>query len=172
MTTTAADLKEQLKDLPHMQAMADNNLTEADLPGPIKMKMGPLKMQLVRFEKNQNPTKAQLDGLIALSVKVADAIQTWAEERSGAKPVAAASQTPPEPPTNPDDGKNAPPNLPGVVGAPASYPLREAVMAHIDKGGRIYHDDLKKILKKRSLADREEVEGVVLVRRVAFYYPS
>jgi hypothetical protein len=172
MTTTAADLKEQLKDLPHMQAMADNNLTEADLPGPIKMKMGPLKMQLVRFEKNQNPTKAQLDGLIALSVKVADAIQTWAEERSGAKPAAAASQTPPEPPTNPDDGKNAPPNLPGVVGAPASYPLREAVMAHIDKGGRIYHDDLKKILKKRSLADREEVEGVVLVRRVAFYYPS
>jgi hypothetical protein len=126
MTTTAADLKEQLKDLPHMQAMADNNLTEADLPGPIKMKMGPLKMQLVRFEKNQNPTKAQLDGLIALSVKVADAIQTWAEERSGAKPAAAASQTPPEPPTNPDDGKNAPPNLPGVVGAPASYPLREA----------------------------------------------
>ena len=74
----------------------------------------------------------------------------------------------------PAQSQNQPdaPNIAGLVNSQTKSVFKDQINSIISKDGRIYHSDLKDIMGVRNLSDVVDVEGMVLERHWAFYYPA
>jgi len=150
----------------HQEALTDNNLTKEDLPSNIKQKFGMFAMKEGAYRKN--PTQKNLDAAKVQSVKIADMIQDWVEKD-------LPDETPTPQPIENQPIVNQPPTdapINGLKEESDGTSLKDTITRLLQKDGKIYHDDLKKIMGKRNLEDKVEVEGMVLERSWAFYYPA
>lgn len=158
-----------LKDieLPHAKVMREENLTRKDLPAQFNKMFSDFGLQAARYEKH--PSKGTLDGVKRMSIRLGDAIQTWLENKDDA-PGAAAADTDEknknEAPATPESKTKKPANVPTLNGS-FSPEEREKLKSN----GKIYHDDLKKIVKQKSLPDKFIFDGIEFERSVANYYP-
>lgn len=154
---------------PHEQILKEEGIDWKKLPQKIKQQIGAFNMQNARY--GETPNEKQKQSLTTISVKIADMIQD--EIESGTAPTGVA--TPPAPPKPAQAEPNTPPApapVNGMHNAPPKSDLKAEIQKHIDRDGRIYHIDLKRLLNKRELDDKVEVEGVTLERSWAFYYPA
>ena len=148
---------------PHNEALADHNYQMKDVPENIRKKIYGWNARYKSFE--QNPTKKQQENLMKDSLTLADAIQTFAEEKA-LKPSQPAN-VPNAEPNQPDV-----PQIAGLVNQQSNSDLQQAIQGYLSKEGRIYHIDLKKLMGQGSIPDRVEVGELVLTRSFAFYYPA
>lgn len=158
-----------MKKYPHQEALEDNNIQLRDVPEVIRKKVYLWNARYKNFE--ENPKQKTQQGLIKDSIQLADMIQNFAEEKA-TNPLPATDSAPTQ--TNALNSVLPTPEttIAGIVDAPSNNDLKSSIQTYLSKEGRIYVDDLKKILSQRSLPDRVEVGDLVLNRSFAFYYPS
>ena len=105
--------------------------------------------------------------MVEFSAKIADEITNYSEKDL---PDAESADTKPAAPEQ--NQPSAPVNIAGLKDSESNSDVKDAIMAHISKEGRIYYTDLRKIMNQRDLDDRIQVGGLSLTRCLAFYYPD
>lgn len=159
---------------PHLQAIEDNQIDPNNLPVDIKKKITAFKMQFSMYEKS--PTENKVQSLKMQSLKIADMIQDYVEKdlpNGGAEPITPNAETP-KPVEVPKPVENPEPNPPinGKTDAPTDSDLKAEITKALDRDNRIYHVDLKRIMKKRDLDDVITIDGMVLTRSWGYYSVS
>ena len=160
---------------PHISLIEENSIDIKTLPQITQKRITAFKMQLANYEKS--PTENKENSMMAQSVKIADEIQDFIENGlpsdDGKEPVAApVVPTAVEPTPTPSPVEPAKPIVNGLTNVPTDSDLKEAITKALDKEGRIYHVDLKRILKKRDLDDTIEIDGMKLTRSWGYYNVS
>lgn len=178
MTTATGfpSVAELNKSLAHVVLLKEHTLTVTDLPQNIKDKLRAFNMQIKSYEKT--PSYNRIESLKKMSVVLADLIQTEVIEKdipddepaASANPASTLSATPAGSASSNEPLPKPSEPVPGMKDHVPAPDTKSEFMTKLEKDGRIYHDDLKRMMNKRNLGDNEEHEGVKLVRRVAFYY--
>lgn len=165
--TTQTELKPTAAEYTwaHNEAIAMTGVDPKSLPKPIKQRMTTFSMWAAKY--NKKPDEKLLQRMVEFSAKIADEITNYSEkdlpdaESADAKPAAPEQNQP-----------SAPVNIAGLKDSESNSDVKDAIMAHISKEGRIYYTDLRKIMNQRDLDDRIQVGGLSLTRSLAFYYPD
>lgn len=175
MATETTPLPQTLSKFEYEKLIEDEEINVQLLPTAVKQKINAISMQKAKYVKN--PTHGKLEGIKKDDAYIADLIQDWLE-KDLADPV---DETPPASEGTPADAlpvkteaelAKEKADAEAAEKAEAELKAKQAVeekfKAVIAKDGRIHESELKRLLSKTRLDDKEEFAGVKLKRGMSF----